>query len=78
MILPSGVCTAQAVKLRLIIKVANIDIIFIAISLVYSCPDVHCKNQDHPLLRKMLLSLYAYGCNPCAIHVQSRRSVLNR
>jgi hypothetical protein len=50
MILPSGVCTAQAVKLRLIIKVANIDIIFIAISLVYSCPDVHCKNQDNPLL----------------------------
>jgi hypothetical protein len=47
---PFRVCTAQAVKLRLIIKAANIDIIFIAISLVYSCPDVYCKNQDHPLL----------------------------
>jgi len=33
MILPSGVFTAQAVKLRLIIKAANIDIIFIAIGL---------------------------------------------
>ena len=50
MILPSRVCTAQAVKLRLITKAANVDIIFIAISLVYCGPDVYCKNQDHQLL----------------------------